>query len=342
MSTKRKRAVFFAGISAAVYGGIRYLLPLVLPFFISYGLARMAWHPAAWMKKKTGLPEGIGAGICLAVYAAAFIGLLWWLGGLAGKQAAELAKQLPVYLEQAGSGILWFFKAVCGWMGIGNDAAETAAQGFTSDIGALLGEAAAQKAAGGLLPFMGKAGSLFAAAATAFVSAVFFIDERGRIRQWMQTSIFRREIRILSRRLGSLARAFFKTQGLIFLLVTCVCTAGLCLLGNPYFLLAGTAIGLLDVLPVFGTGTVLIPWAFLCAFLGKWGQAAGLTVIYLITYYLREFLEARMMGKELGISSLEMMIAMYAGLKLFGIGGLFLGPVGWILIKEIDKTLYFG
>ena len=37
-----------------------------------------------------------------------------------------------------------------------------------------------------------------------------------------------------------------------------------------------------------------------------------------------------------------MMIAMYAGLKLFGLTGLFLGPVGWILIKEIDKTLYLG
>ena len=97
---------------------------------------------------------------------------------------------------------------------------------------------------------------------------------------------------------------------------------------------------MVDILPIFGTGTILIPWAAVCLLTGSFSQAAGLVVIYVLTYFLRELLEARMMGKQMGIGSLEMMSAMYAGLKLFGIWGLFLGPIGWILIKEIDKTLY--
>lgn len=326
---------------------IRYLLPLVLPFFISYGLARLAWPPAAWMKKKFRLPEGIGAGGTLVVYGLLGGGILMWLGGIAGKQLAELAEQLPGYLSQGKACVVWMLEQAIRLLRADSFPASEAAawacelaDGLFASTGEWLGNAALEKAAGGLIPLLGWAGNLFAAGTTAFVSAIFYITERERIRSWMQESVFRREIRVVSRRLGGLARAFLKSQGIIFLLVAVICTFGLFLLGNNYFLLLGIAIAVLDVLPVFGTGTVLIPWTLICLLFGSWKKACGLILIYLITYYLREFLEAHMMGRELGIGSLEMMIAMYAGLKLFGIGGLFLGPIGWILIKEIDKTLY--
>ena len=58
----------------------------------------------------------------------------------------------------------------------------------------------------------------------------------------------------------------------------------------------------------------------------------------LFCYVIREVLEAKLLGHYTGISSLETMIAIYIGWQLFGVVGLFLGPIGWILIKEIDKT----
>lgn len=113
-----------------------------------------------------------------------------------------------------------------------------------------------------------------------------------------------------------------------------VCSTGLYFLGNGYAVLLGVIIGLLDALPVFGTGTVLIPWALFSLVFGNWPYAVGLIVIYVSCYYLREIMEAKLMGGHMGIAPLEMLISMYIGLKLFGVAGFILGPFGFMVIKD--------
>ena len=103
---------------------------------------------------------------------------------------------------------------------------------------------------------------------------------------------------------------------------------------NPYYILAGIGIGLLDALPIFGTGTVFIPWVIIALFQGQVGTALTLMAIYLICYFLREIMEARMMGNKVGLSALETLVSMYVGLKLFGVLGFILGPVGLLLIED--------
>ena len=125
----------------------------------------------------------------------------------------------------------------------------------------------------------------------------------------------------------------------LFFLVSLICMAGLLLLGNSYFLLLGPVIGLVDALPVFGAGTVLIPWFLLSFLQGRWGQGVVLLFLYLVCYLLRQVAEARLMGGQVGLTALETLFSMYVGLRLFGLLGLFLGPIGWLLIKEIDKSL---
>ena len=111
------------------------------------------------------------------------------------------------------------------------------------------------------------------------------------------------------------------------------------LLKNPYYMLLGTGIGLLDALPLFGTGTALIPWAIIELIAGKSGQAAALTGIYGICYVLRQVLETRMMAKGTGLSALETLAALYIGLRLFGIWGVLLGPAALMLIKTFLEII---
>ena len=104
---------------------------------------------------------------------------------------------------------------------------------------------------------------------------------------------------------------------------------------NPYAVLLGVLIGLLDALPLFGTGTIFIPRIIICVLSRSYLQAAGLAVIYVPCYFGREFLEARLMGNGIGITSLESLISIYAGFYLFGILGFLLGPVGYLITKEL-------
>ena len=96
-------------------------------------------------------------------------------------------------------------------------------------------------------------------------------------------------------------------------------------------------IGVVDALPIFGAGTILWPWMVLALFRGQWIWAAGLAAIYGMCNLTRQWLEARYMGERMGISALENLLAMYVGLELFGVLGLFLGPMGYLLVKETVK-----
>ena len=82
--------------------------------------------------------------------------------------------------------------------------------------------------------------------------------------------------------------------------------------------MAGIGIGFLDALPIFGTGTALVPWTLLELFGGEWKRALFLAGLYLICYLTRQVLEAHVMGGRIGLSPLETLAAVYVGLELFG------------------------
>ena len=118
-------------------------------------------------------------------------------------------------------------------------------------------------------------------------------------------------------------------------LVTVICTAGLWALGNPYFLLLGIVIGLMDALPFIGTGIILIPIAVSWIFRKNVKMALGYAGLFLLTYIVREILEPRLLGRKLGIYPFVLVITVYAGIYLYGIAGVILGPVTLLTVKEI-------
>ena len=114
-----------------------------------------------------------------------------------------------------------------------------------------------------------------------------------------------------------------------------ICGVGLLWLRNPYWLLLGIVLGLVDALPVFGTGTILMPWAVVCVLCGSYRYAAVLLAMCFISYVVREYLEPKLMGKGLGTHPLGMLAAVYVGLVLFGVAGVITGPLAFILIREL-------
>ena len=73
-----------------------------------------------------------------------------------------------------------------------------------------------------------------------------------------------------------------ETQSVIFLMTSAFSMAGLLLIGNPYYILGGIGIGVLDALPIFGAGTALVPWSLFLLFKREWGHALILFGLYLL------------------------------------------------------------
>ncbi len=107
----------------------------------------------------------------------------------------------------------------------------------------------------------------------------------------------------------------------------CVLLGGFWLLRVKHAFVWAFLISLVDILPILGTGTVLIPWSVVAFLQGNGVLGVGILAIYGAATLLRAILEPKLVGKQLGLDSLVTLIAMYAGYRLWGIGGLILAPI---------------
>ena len=123
----------------------------------------------------------------------------------------------------------------------------------------------------------------------------------------------------------------------------CITAAELCaaflLMGIDYAVLLAVAIALIDALPVFGTGTVLLPWAACSLIAGNTQRALMLTATYLITLIVRNCTEPRIVGARLGLSPVATLMAMYVGFCAIGVLGMILFPILLIMLGQINDRL---
>lgn len=345
---KLKKMLFILGITGAVYGCFRYLLPLVIPFLIAWGLALLLRPSAEWIAgrcrvtvcgRKCGLPAGaVGTAEVLAVLGAVAAGL-YYGGKLLCQEARLLMNQIPVWIAALDRLLTGWCHRLEEGLCLRKDLLVVLVREMLRGLLVTVKQAAMPYVMTNSVTIFRQGIGITVFLVILLVSTGLGIQEAEAWKLRFARSVYCREFAIIGHRLRIVANAYLRTQGMIMLLTTMICTAGFWLLKNPYYILAGVGIGILDALPVFGTGTVLVPWAVLMFGAGRWGRGAALLVLYLVCYFLREILEAKMMGDKVGLSPLETLIAMYVGLKLFGIAGFLLGPVGILLICDLVKAL---
>ena len=110
---------------------------------------------------------------------------------------------------------------------------------------------------------------------------------------------------------------------------------GFLLLRVEYVFLLALLVALLDFLPIFGVGTVLLPWGIFSLLVGNTALGVGLLVLYVVITVLRQAIEPHFVGKSLGLHPILMLVAIYAGIKLLGIVGFLAGPLLAIIIKAV-------
>lgn len=131
---------------------------------------------------------------------------------------------------------------------------------------------------------------------------------------------------------------FLKAQGIIMLTISVLSCAVLWATGIYGGIFWGIVAGCLDVLPFIGTGIVLVPmsvWQLLC---GNYIQMIACLLLYAACIFIREFLEPKLIGERMGIAPVLMLLGIYAGIRLFGVGGIVEGPLALIVIHELMKT----
>ncbi len=106
-----------------------------------------------------------------------------------------------------------------------------------------------------------------------------------------------------------------------------------------YPLLMALLIGFVDALPIFGSGTIMIPWAGYLAFTGDITLAIAIIILWIIMSVVRQLIEPKIVSGQIGIHPIFTLIAMYTGFKFIGVLGMLLGPIILIILKNIYGTL---
>ena len=110
-------------------------------------------------------------------------------------------------------------------------------------------------------------------------------------------------------------------------------------LNVEYPLLMALFIGFVDALPILGSGTVMIPWAIICGINGDIKLGISVIVLLIIMSIVRQFLEPKLVSKNIGVHPIFTLIAMYTGFKFIGVIGLLVGPIILIIVKNIFASL---
>ncbi len=129
-------------------------------------------------------------------------------------------------------------------------------------------------------------------------------------------------------------KAILILMGFTFLEVS----VGLFILNVKYAFLIALLVGLSDAIPIMGTGVVMVPWILWTVITGDMPLALGLGIIYVLGILIRQIMEPKIVGSQIGLHPLVTLLAMYIGLKFFGILGMFVGPISIIVVKKLQDS----
>lgn len=324
---------------------VKLFLPVGLPFLLGFGLSALAEPPVRALRTRLGVPRRLAAFVVVLLLSAAVFGILFLLGKLLFSQAQELSVKLPSLLASLEAPLA---KLHGGLLRLAAKLPGSVAPAAAEWIDRLFagGSVLAGTASEWLLGFAGNVIALVPDLVlfllTTILSAYLFSAERTQLLQTARRLLpepWRKKLLAVKDRLRSALRGYLKAQGYLFLVTLAIVAVGLLLLRRHNALPIALLIAVVDALPVFGAGTVLIPWGIISFLRGQTGQAVGLLLLYAAASLTRTCLEPRFLGRQIGLHPLLTLVSLYAGFRLFGVVGMILVPVGVILLKQIYELV---
>lgn len=367
---EKRRAFLINTAYAAMLVGlfylvVKYALGVIWPFVVAFFLAMVLQKPVNFLSKKTFLKRG-AASVIMVLFMLVIIGSL--LGGVIARIVIELRdffSFLMMKLEDAPA----FADQIIVWMqntlSFLPDSMENSIVSSTADLLNKLLGVEAQAAAnlprpateGGfdLSVLSSPLGMVWGTAKqipmiavgvlVCIVSCCFMTSDYHNMRDMIlrqmgskkQSAIVRTKQVIFST-LGKMGKSY----SIIILVTFAELSVGLLLLKaiglytGGYIFAIALLTAIVDILPVLGTGTILIPWAVYSFCTGKIGFGIGILVIYAIIGVVRQVIEPKLVASQLGLPPYLMLMAMFVGTQLFGFIGLFLLPITFTLIKVLN------
>ncbi len=359
---------FFGLVAAIYYFFMKYAFWLVAPFIFAFLIAMLLQNPIRVISKKTKIKKGIIGAVAVLLIISILVSALVLVGYRVvvefkgfGQYIMHKIENLPQFISAAENWILDKITFL-------PDSVEKTATGAITDFvdqlllalntenpvapvipdGATLGGLDLSMLAtplGGLWSTAKQIPSILTAVLISIIACFFITCDYDNLTSMIKNNVSEaHEAAIVKtkRLFGDILGKMFKSYVTIIFITFCEISIGLNILkligvyNGGYILVISICTALLDILPVLGTGTVLVPWAIISLFTGNYGLGIGLLVVYALVTVIRQILEPHLVSMNVGLPPIVTLMGMYLGLQIFGVLGIFILPITFFLIKALN------
>lgn len=348
METKKNFVIntaFWGIIAAIVVLTYRYILPIMVPFIIAFCVASIVQVPLSRLHSKSHtLYKGAAIILCLAFYAA----LVWLLTLFGVKVFGEIrsfVKTLPDLFQEQ---LYPFFLHVAAQLQTILEPINPTVFEWILEIGktvaAKLGQFATEFSADAVKVVASGAVSIPGVLVQIIVTVVasFYMAADYRTVLQFIKGLFpekhRQFIVQLLRYAENAVLAYLKSYSIMFCITFVELWVGLTLLKIPYALGLAFGIAVFDLMPILGVGGILLPWSLVALVMGNYPMALGVLLLYVVIAAVRNTLEPRIVGNQIGLHPLATLVAMMLGLGLAGFMGMLILPVSLVALVNLKKT----
>lgn len=355
--------IYIAMILALIYLFFKYCFAVAAPFLISFFFAVLLQKPLRKLDKKTNNKVHTLWSILLVIFGVLIIlGPVVTILALIGKQIANFINYLTTQLSDLPAFLATLEREVLNMLDFLPDSVYNSASSAVSDFFSNLikdfdisslgidAKTISNSVSSGITSFYNvvkNVPSAIISVVIGIIALIFFTKDYDRIVRFIRLQLPDNKKNILSEIKQIFSKTIlkmFRAYGLIMLITFGELMIGFSilkaigLLDNNYIVMIAVAIAIFDILPVAGSGGILIPWSLINLVLGNFGLALGIIIIYIAISVIRQYLEPKIVGSTLGVHPIITLAGLYFGLKLFGFMGMFIVPLTVMTVKAFNDA----
>lgn len=337
--------IYYTLILGLVYIVIKHILPLLMPFIVGIIVAIIFKRPIDFISNKTHVKRSFVSIIILIL----FYGLLILLISMIGLKVFIFLKGLVLGLpklykdsiqpafQSSTDNLIQRFPAITPYV---NDFIKN----LNDSISTFLSNASTT-ILGMVTGFAGQLPILLIRMIFTIVASFFFTIDYYRISKFIirQFTGSRREmlLKLKHNGIGTLGK-FIRAYSVIIFITFVELSIGLLIMRIPNAILFAVLIAIVDILPILGTGSIIIPWSIISFVMGNTKIGIGMLILYIVITCVRQVIEPKIVGQQIGLHPLITLILMFVGAQLMGVLGLLLLPIMATLIKKLndDGTIH--
>lgn len=348
---KYKKAGLNLLLTAVIALSCVYLAPkiimLFMPFILGWFLALLANPLVRFFEEKIRIKRKAGSILVIILVITGLCFLLYTIGNRLLREMIGLLRIMPGMWQDVRVEFIAFTRR---WSNVIDSlpvevvkGAENLGEKIGERMGVLVGELS-MPTADTLGSFAENLPGVVIAVIMCLLSSYFFVAEKDYVSNILKKAVpcgWKKRCLLLKKTTVDVMVGYLKAQLKIEIWIYLLVIAGLLLLKVRYSYLIALLIAFFDILPVFGTGTILVPWAIFEFLKGDYVIAIGLLIIWGVGQLVRQIIQPKIVGDVLGMDPIPTLVLLYVGYKLAGVIGMIVAVPFGNLILAMNEAGFF-